>query len=82
MLQKRYKWTIPRKNVEVGDIIPLIDEVLPRGKWAMGKVLTVYRSKDGKVRSVDLRVSGGTLQRPITKLCVIYRGSTVVKTTN
>ncbi|XP_071812124.1 uncharacterized protein [Apostichopus japonicus] len=73
LLQKRHKWTIPRKNVQVGDIVLLVDEVLPRGRWSMGKVITVYRSKDGKVRSVDLKVAGGTLKRPITKLCVIYR---------
>lgn len=73
LLQKRHKWTIPRKNVQVGDIVLLVDEVLPRGRWSMGKVISVYRSKDGKVRSVDLKVAGGTLKRPITKLCVIYR---------
>ncbi|XP_033108467.1 uncharacterized protein LOC117110023 [Anneissia japonica] len=75
LLQKRHKWTTPRQNVEVGDIVLLVDETLHRGRWPMGKVVSVYRSKDEKVRSVDVKVAGGILKRPIAKLCIIYRGS-------
>lgn len=67
--------------MEVGDTVLLV-EVFSRGKWAMGNVLTVYRNKDGKVRSVGLRVSGGTFKRHITKISVIYSGPTIAKTTN
>ena len=75
MLQQRHKWTIPRANVQVGDIVLLVDELLPRGRWLMGRVLTVHQSKDGHVRSVDIKFSGGILKRPITKLCIVHRSS-------
>ncbi|XP_071963463.1 uncharacterized protein [Antedon mediterranea] len=75
LLQKRHKWTTPRQNVEVCDIVLLVDETMPRGRWPMGKVISVYKGKDGKVRSVDVKIAGGVLKRPIAKLCIIYRGS-------
>ncbi|XP_033127427.1 uncharacterized protein LOC117125136 [Anneissia japonica] len=79
LLQKRHKWTTPRQNVEVSDIVLLVNETLPRGRWPMGKVLSVYRSQDGRVRSVDVKVARGVLRRPIAKLCIIYRGSIAKK---
>ncbi|XP_033096702.1 uncharacterized protein LOC117100976 [Anneissia japonica] len=74
LLQKRHKWTTPRQNVAVDDIVLLVDEMLPRGKWPMGKVLSVKRSNDDRVRSVDVKVTGGVLKRPVSKLCIVHRG--------
>ncbi|XP_071947928.1 uncharacterized protein [Antedon mediterranea] len=73
LLQKRQKWTTPRDNVMEGDIVLLTDETVPRGKWPLGKVTSVRKSSDGKVRSVEVKVRGKQLRRPITKLCIVYR---------
>ena len=75
LLQRRNKWTTPKENVMVNDIVLLVDEISPRGKWPLGRVLEVRRSKDGKVRSVDVKVNNNILKRPIAKLCIVYRDS-------
>ena len=73
LLQQRKKWTTPKENVRVEDIVLLVDETTPRGKWRVGRVLSVYKSGDGRVRSVDLKVGNNVLKRPIVKICIIHR---------
>ena len=41
----------------------------PRSHWHLGKVMEVYPSQDGYVRSVKLQVGMKQLVRPIVKLC-------------
>ena len=71
LLQRRNKWTTPKENVRVNDIVLLVDETTPRGKWPLGRVLSVRTSNDGKVRSVDVKVNNNVLKRPISKLCIV-----------
>ncbi|XP_033107721.1 uncharacterized protein LOC117109468 [Anneissia japonica] len=73
LLQQRHKWTTPKDNVMINDIVLLVDETTPRGKWPMGRVLAVRTSSDGKVRSVDVKVNNNILKRPIAKLCIVHR---------
>ena len=34
-LTERKKWTIERKNVEVGDLVLVIEPTTPRGQWRL-----------------------------------------------
>ena len=67
-LQIRQKWTTPRKNLQVGDIVLLKDENLSRNKWNMARVTEVHPDKGNFVRSVTVKTQNGILQRPIQKL--------------
>ena len=71
-LQERQKWVDSQRNVKVGDLV-LVNQSnnTPRNKWPLGIVTNVYRSKDGHVRSVELRTTTGTYERPIAKLCLL-----------
>ena len=71
LLQLRQRWTVPRRNLKVGDLVLVLDESVPRGQWPMGRVIKVYPDKAGWVRQVDVRVSAKDLKRPITKLCFL-----------
>ena len=71
LLQERQKWTTPARNVTVGDIVLVCDEVTPRGQWPMGVVEEVQQSSDDLVRSCVVRCRGGHKIRPITKLCLL-----------
>ncbi|XP_071827004.1 uncharacterized protein [Apostichopus japonicus] len=75
LLQKRHKWNFPKENVVIGDIVLLTDETIPRGKWPLARIITVFKSSDGKVRSVEVKVRNKILKRPITKLCIVKRMS-------
>ena len=70
-LQGRQKWLYPKKNLAQGDIVLMVDENSPRNLWPLARVLEVYPSKDGMVRTVKIRTRGGILVRPIDKLCLL-----------
>ena len=48
-LQERAKWMKPRRSLEIGDLVLIADENVHRGKWPLGKVVDVFRGKDGYV---------------------------------
>ena len=71
-LQERQKWQRPRRNADVGDLVLLVDDSLPRSQWRMGRVKAVFPSKDGLVRSVEVKTgASSSLVRPIQKLCLL-----------
>ena len=72
-LQTRQKWTSKERNMEVGDIVLLVDNTIPRGKWQTGRVMETTPDKLGAVRQVTVKTSRGLLRRPIAKLCLIHR---------
>ena len=68
LLQNRTKWQRPYRDHAVGDLVLVMDETLPRGRWPLGLVEEVVPSRDGRVRSVRVRTHGTSLLRPITKV--------------
>ena len=77
-LQERQKWQRPRRNADVGDLVLLVDDCLPRSQWRMGRVKAVFPSKDGLVRSVEVKTgASSSLVRPIQKLCLLEESQTL-----
>ena len=83
-LQGRSKWTSPRRNLQIGDVVIVKDEHKPRNCWSLAPVVGTYPSKDGLVRSIKVRIghpnlSGDgnrlhppkELERPIHKLALL-----------
>lgn len=56
-LQTRQKWTTPMKNVEVGDIVILKHDSVPRNCWKLARVETTYPDADGYVQKVKVAVA-------------------------
>ena len=69
-LQQRQKWQRPCRNAEIGDLVLLVADCLPRGQLHMGRVIKTVPGRDGLVRTVKTGVST-TLVRPIQKLCLL-----------
>ena len=69
-LQQRHKWTRPRSNLGVGDLVIVLDATLlrPNGKWPFGRVTQVHPGPDGLVRAATVRPSTEDYKRPIVKL--------------
>ena len=68
-LSQRYKWQRPQPNFQVDDIVLILDpSLLQRGRWPLGKILTVHRGGDGLIRVATVRTRQGKFTRPITKL--------------
>ena len=62
-----------KHSVNVGDVVVVHDENLPRGLWRLGRVEELMTGTDGKVRSVALKVTKrgtnpSTIRRPIQRL--------------
>ncbi|XP_063370775.1 uncharacterized protein LOC134659099 [Cydia amplana] len=67
-LQSRCKWTQPKPNIEIGDVVIIHDANLPAGKWALGRVSEVHAGKDGLVRVASVKTKNSIIKRPIIKL--------------
>lgn len=83
-LQTRQKWTRPRKNLQVNDIVIVKDDDIPRNQWKMGRVIEAIPDQDGLVRKVMLDIASpsltlegkrnqplSTLERPVHKLVLL-----------
>ena len=70
LLQERQKWFRPRRNFTVGDTV-IVDESTPRNVWPIGRITEVFPDRDGFVRRVRVKTKTSTLERPITKLCLL-----------
>ena len=83
-LQTRQKWTRPRKNLQVNDVVIVKDDDIPRNQWKMGRVIEAQPDQDGLVRKVILGIGSPSLtpegkrnqplstqERPIDKLVLL-----------
>ena len=71
LLQERQKWHTKRRNLEVGDLVLIVDDNLPRGHWHMGVVHETLPDKFGDVRQAWVRTSTNKLLRDVRKLCLL-----------
>ena len=73
ILQSRQKWLGKKRNFEVGDIVMVKEEKIPRNRWKLGRITETFPSKDGLVRSANVCLTPckTSLKRPITKLVLL-----------
>jgi hypothetical protein len=75
-LQTSRKWWNERKNIKSGDFVLLHEKNIERGQWPMGVVETVFKSDDGLVITVDVRVAKdgkiSTFKRPVTEIALLW----------
>ncbi|XP_057705305.1 uncharacterized protein LOC130923571 [Corythoichthys intestinalis] len=74
-LQPRRKWQSNQPNIVPGSTVVLKDSQLPRNQWPLGLITQVYPSKDGKVRTVEVKIAKSegikTFTRPISDVVVL-----------
>lgn len=71
MLQVRRKWLDVKPNLKANDLVLLVDNNQPRGRWNLGRVMETYPGSDGLVRTVKVKTKSGDFVRPIQKLCLL-----------
>ena len=75
-LQARQKWDISKRNVQVGDVV-LLKEDIGRNKWPMARIVSTNPDSQGIVRSVQQKVIDTSnnniklFQRPISKIVLL-----------
>ncbi|XP_041484654.1 uncharacterized protein LOC121431209 [Lytechinus variegatus] len=71
LLQERQKWVKPRRNFETDDLVLVVNEDMPRGRWPIGRVVATHPDKRGLVRQIEVKVGSKYYKRPISKLCLL-----------
>lgn len=70
-LQQRPKWLKHSKELKVGDIVLIRDEILPPGKWPLGRIVEKHPGSDGVTRVYSIRCRGDIVKRSISKICLL-----------
>ena len=71
-LTRRGKWRQEERNLQVGDLVLMTESNITRGSWPLARVVRVLSGRDGRVRSAELRTSGGKVYtRPTTEICLL-----------
>ncbi|XP_062713879.1 uncharacterized protein LOC134290714 [Aedes albopictus] len=66
----RTKWIEDSRDLQEGDAVIVVDESTRNG-WLRGRVLSVVKGCDGRVRQAYVRTSTGVLRRPASKIAVL-----------
>ena len=82
-IQLRSKWHQKRRNMQIGDVVPLKDEDSLRSHWSMARVIETVTDDDGLVRKVKIMLPAlldkngkqqsrpTVLERPVQKLVLL-----------
>ncbi|XP_035986234.1 uncharacterized protein LOC118559686 [Fundulus heteroclitus] len=67
-LQTRAKWNKDTPAHQPGDIVMVIDPLLPRALWPVGRITKVLPGTDGRIRTVEVNVQDRCYIRPVARL--------------
>ncbi|XP_059844927.1 GRB10-interacting GYF protein 2-like [Hypanus sabinus] len=75
LLQQRQKWTEPRRNLQVEDLVLLRDKQIARNSWPMARITATFPSGDGHVRKIELKTTNQgdvkIYQGPVTEVILL-----------
>ena len=87
----RQKWHVPRRNLQVNDVVIIKEEILPRNQWQLARVVETTVDSDGLVRRVKVQVGAqrslktnspskpSIIERPIQKLVLLLESEYLKK---
>ena len=67
----RRKRLSKKRNFQVGDVVPLIDNNLPRAQGSIGRISSTLPDEHGVVRTGNVESRGSQFLRPIHKLRLV-----------
>ena len=74
-IQDRRKWKESNRILQEGDLVLLKDKQASRNEWPLALVTSAATSDDGKVRTVELKVTArGTTKkfvRPVSEIVLV-----------
>lgn len=68
---QRHKWHYKIPEPSVGEVVLVMEDDMPPGKWLLGRIEQKHPGLDGLTRVVTLRTQSSTIKRPTSKLCVL-----------
>ena len=70
-LQIRQKWHTVERNLKENDLVFVLDQTQQRHQWPLGRVVEVYKGRDGLVRSAKVKTMNSEYRRPVSNLCLL-----------
>jgi len=67
-LQRR-KWIREKGSLAIGDLVLVVEDNSPKGRWLLGRVVKTFPDHDHRVCVAEIKTKNGTLVRPISNLC-------------
>jgi len=67
----RSTWHKKETQVKQDDVVLIVENNVPRGKWNLGRVLEVFPGTDGIVRNVRVKTANGELKISVQKFCIL-----------
>ncbi|XP_041789702.1 uncharacterized protein LOC121604290 [Chelmon rostratus] len=80
----RQQWHAPKRNVQVGDVVIVKEDNIPRNEWKLARVVQTSEDDDGLVRKVKIQIGQrdlgkkgerlkqlSFLERPVQKLVIL-----------
>ena len=61
-LNSRQKWLQPKRNLKIGDIV-IVQEEVPRNEWPLGKIMDTSTDQKGLVHSVKIKLGSRNPQK-------------------
>ena len=55
----------------MNDLVLVVDNTVPRSRWLLGRVTSVFPGEDLCVRTAEVKTKNSRLARPVTKLCLL-----------
>ena len=71
MLNIRKKWNREKRDFNENDLVIMKNEHQHRSLWSVGRLISVNKEIDRKVRSVQVRLPNSILTRPVNTLCLL-----------
>ena len=72
-LHERRRWQATEPNLRDGDVVIVVDDTVPRGRWPVGRVVRTYPSEDGLVRKVRVQIRQSEYDRPVHRLILLLK---------
>ena len=71
------KWAQITPALQVGDLVLVSDDRLPRLRWKLGRIQEIFKGRDGLVHSTLVKTSQGVFRRRITVLHMLEAADTL-----
>lgn len=68
----RQKWHVPKRNIQVGDIVMDVEQTQPRSVWRLGRVSETVIDEDGLVRRAKIILADKNLDKKGKRLNKVF----------
>ena len=70
-LTVRQKWMRETRPLQAGDLVLIVEDDEPRGRWPLARVVRALPGADGRIRAAEVKTARNVFTRPTARLCLL-----------